>query len=103
MEKIGKYVVYKIIIDGRVRYIGHTDDIVRREKQHNYLLFKAGAKKILYDKIRKHYPNLETISLLEIGRFKSRIDAKRLECFYILKDYFSTKVLWQRVPKISDM
>lgn len=93
--------VYKIEIGGIVRYIGYTNDLERRVKEHNYLCFKKEKKKKLYDNIRIN--GGDKIELLVVGSFRNRIDAKRFECFMILKDYFSDRLLWQSVPKISDM
>jgi len=103
MEKKLKYIVYKILIDKKTRYIGHTNDLLRREKQHNYLCFRTKNKKILYNKIKTLYPEYGDLSLIEIKGFNTKIEAKRYECFLILTDYFGDKELWQQIPKISDM
>ena len=94
--------VYMIKVNGIVRYIGRTNDLVRREAQHNYLCFKKLTKKQLYKEIRK-YETLTTIKLQKVKSFQSKVDAKRWECYLILNDYFGKKQLWQTVPRISDI
>ena len=101
------YQVYKIEINGIVRYIGHTKDIIKREYQHNYLL-KKGYKKPLYDKIRELYPDGYRISLnpLEGFKYSKMVDAKRKEMQLILANYFIhcplLMELYQKIPNISD-
>lgn len=96
------YFVYVIKIKGIVRYIGMTNDLVMREKQHNYL-FSKGKKKILYDKIRVLNKDIKNIKIEMVKAFDKKEDAKRWECYLILADYFNKKQLWQRVPRISDV
>ena len=96
-----KWFVYKVEIDDIVRYIGFSGDIIRREKNHNYLCFKRLDKKILYEKIRSETHSKE-IKLQVIKEFSKETDARRYECFLILKDYFAKKQLWQKVPQITD-
>lgn len=96
------YYVYIIKISGIIRYVGYTYNLEERQKQHNYLCFKKQTNKKLYKEIR----NLEKIKFIKIEKiktFKSRVEAKRWECYMILKDYFNKKSLWQNVPKITDM
>lgn len=95
------FAVYKISHKGIRRYVGFTDNLERRKKQHNYLCFKVGKKKLLYDNLRKD--NCEIIHLEATHFFKTRIEAKRYEALLILTDYFSERLLWQKVPRISDM
>lgn len=95
------YWVYRIEVEGVTRYIGMTGDVYGREKQHNYLCFKKGKKKRLYDGIRRGKE--KEIKLIPIKTFGTKIEAKRWECFLILNDYFGKKQLWQLVPKITDM
>lgn len=97
------YWVYRIEISDKTRYIGYTANIETREKQHNYLCFKKGKKKVLYDNIRKERPRLNEIKLRAIKSFRTKVEAKRFECFLILNDYFNKKELWQKVPRITDM
>lgn len=94
------YIVYKVKIMDSIRYIGYTNDIKRRQYNHNYLL-KKGKKKILYDELRKL--NILSIELLPIKYFKTKVEAKRYECLLILNDHFTNKQLLQKVPRISDM
>lgn len=99
------YIVYKIVINDIVRYIGHTNNIPRREKEHNYS-FKKGFKKDLYNFIRAEstITNFDgyIITLIPIKEFKKKVDAKRYEMYLILDDYFNQKILKQKVPNISD-
>ena len=94
--------IYRIDIDKKTRYIGYTEDIDRREKQHNYLCFSKHKKKQLYDNIKRH-TKATTITLTPIKTFRTKVEAKRYECFLILSDYFTKKELWQRVPRITDV
>lgn len=94
-----KYFIYQIIINNKIRYIGRTNNLKTREYQHNYLL-KKGKDKLLYNNIRLE--NIKTINLQSILEFKNITEAKRYECYLILKDYFTNKELWQKVPNISD-
>lgn len=93
--------VYQIEIGGVIRYIGYTNDLIKREKQHNYLCFKTNKKKLLYNSVRKL--GIKEIKLKPLKPFKDKVDAKRWECYLILNDWFNGRLLWQRVPKISDV
>ena len=95
------YFVYQIKVLDKIRYIGYTENLIKREKQHNYLCFKRDNKKELYDNIKK--TNQVKINLQVIKSFNNKVEAKRYECLLILEDYFTNKELWQQVPKISDM
>lgn len=96
------YWVYEIKIKGIRRYVGITNDIVKRQKQHNYLMKKM-TKKMLYNMIKKTSGDDYYISLEKLKPFKTKVDARRFECLIILNDYFGQKALWQRVPRISDI
>jgi predicted GIY-YIG superfamily endonuclease len=96
------YWVYEIKIDGIRRYIGITNDLEKRQKQHNYLI-KKDNKKMLYKMIKKTNGDNYYISLEKLKPFKEKVDARRFECLIILNDYFGQKKLWQRVPRISDI
>ena len=96
-----EYYVYKIIIDRITRYIGRTNNIDRRTKEHNYR-YKTGLDKPLYNFLRSTQFDKD-IKLQIVYKSKNKTDAKRKEMFLILKDYFSKKQLIQKVPRISDM
>ena len=98
------YWVYRVEVLGTTRYIGYTDNLIRREKQHNYLCFKACKNKKLYDGIKKikEIKN-KKIELTPIKTFRTKVEAKRYEAFLILNDYFNKKELWQHIPRRSDM
>jgi len=95
----GKTYLYKIEVSGIIRYYGITNDLTRRQSQHNLGLRKE-EKKELYDFLREQ--GIDKIQLVEVEVFKKRIDAKRKEAFMILEDYFSRKELKQKVPSLSD-
>lgn len=95
------YWVYRIEVDSITRYVGFTEDIGRRQKQHNYLCFKVLKKKKLYDSIRK--TKMTEIKLMAVKTFATKVEAKRYEAFLILNHYFNKKELWQHIPRISDM
>ena len=95
------FYVYRIKIEGTTRYIGHTNDIKRREREHNRSCFKTDDRKILYSKIKSE-TTYGKISLETIKQFTTKTEAKRYEAFLILYDHFTKKQLWQKVPNISD-
>lgn len=92
--------VYEIVINNERRYIGRTNDIRRREYEHNRQ-FKKGYNKLLYKNLSKIYTEHQ-IELKPIKTFLRKTDAKRYECFLILQDYFNNKKLWQSIPRIGD-
>lgn len=90
--------VYKIEINGIIRYIGYTTDVIKREKQHK-TAFKSNLKKLLYKNIYHYHPEYE-ISLELIKTYKTKTDAIRYEALLILQDYFSPNpTLWQSAPR----
>jgi predicted GIY-YIG superfamily endonuclease len=92
--------VYQITIDGVVRYIGRTNDIRRRQNEHNRH-FRNDVVKELYNNIRLLHKEY-IITLEPIKTFKRKTDTKRYECLLILQDYFGSKILWQKCPRIAD-
>jgi len=96
------YTVYKIEVNGIVRYIGRTNNLHRRSLSHNNL-FKKGFDKELYNKLREE--GFEgKIELLPIHICGNKVESKRFEMYSILVDYFKFegKNLWQNIPNISD-
>jgi predicted GIY-YIG superfamily endonuclease len=90
------YYVYRIKVDGVTRYIGITNNPGRRQKEHRRD-YEKGDAKYFYRMTREVSP--ETRYELEIVKeFDLLIDAKRWECFLILKDWFSKRQLWQSQP-----
>lgn len=88
--------LYEIIVDGTRRYIGITNNLRRRSKEHLRLI-KSDNNKYLYRKIRES--QLEpSITILAMSDEMPILEAKRLECYLILKDYFNKKELWQSAP-----
>lgn len=90
------YIVYEIKIDNVVRYIGSTNNLKRRQTQHNYL-FKKGDKKYLYENMRLLSKDTNIV-LTERFSSDNKIEVMRYEAFLILKDYFDDKKLWQTPP-----
>ena len=88
--------VYSIKIGGVIRYIGVTDNITRREKEH-IRGAKKGQGKYLYVRIKENAPE-EIISLSIVNQFNNKGDAKRYEALLILQDFFGEKKLWQSFP-----
>jgi predicted GIY-YIG superfamily endonuclease len=95
-----RFYVYTISFNKWVIYVGLTDNIRRRETQHNYL-YKGGKVKDLYDYLRLQNFT-ERIELKPIKVLDTRVEAKRYECMLILQDHFSNKLLKQKVPNIMD-
>jgi len=108
MTTIKQYTVYKILHNGIVVYIGYTNNLRVRQYQHNttYNKFKQDPvkyKKMLYKFLLNNGFN-DTIELVPIKEnIKSKVEAKRIEMYLILKYYFSkNNTLQQYVPNISD-
>lgn len=94
------FYVYQIKIKNTIRYIGMTNDLHRRELEHNNQCFRKDVEKLLYINIRK--TNIKKIELEIVKTFKTRTEAKRYECLLILLNHFKANNLWQKVPSISD-
>lgn len=94
-----QYIVYKIVDKGLTVYIGRTNNLKRRQSEHNTRL-KSEYKKEIYEYFRQN--GVIKIVLEEVATFKSKTDAKRYEMLLILEDYFSSKTLKQKVPQIKD-
>ena len=88
--------IYCIIIEDKMRYIGITNNIKKREYQHNYDCYKQRRSKDLYNNVRPLNIKLE-LNVLKI--FNNKVDAERYEAYLILKDFFTQKSLWQAAPK----
>ena len=95
----GKTWVYRIEVNGTVRYVGITCTLKRRQTQHNTGL-KKGEVKELYDFLRAE--EIETIELIPVQQFPTRVMAKRYECLLILQDLFGKHELKQKCPSLSD-
>lgn len=92
------YIVYKIIHNKKVIYIGRTNNLIRREKEHNKAI-KINKRK-LYQYHRDN--GLEEIKLIPIKEFNNKVESKRYEMLLILMDLFSLKLLQQNIPQIKD-
>jgi predicted GIY-YIG superfamily endonuclease len=88
--------VYRIQIDGVTRYIGITNNLKRREKEHNKL-FRNDLKKFFYKKVREYHNEIE-MTLEPICEFNNKLEASRMEAKLILDDYFRDRELWQAPP-----
>jgi predicted GIY-YIG superfamily endonuclease len=92
------YFIYEILVDGVRRYVGMTNDLSRREKEHNRGL-KSGEKKTLYKKLYLEGKAFEEIKLNKLYEFVTKTDAVRMEAYLILEDWFNEKELWQAPPR----
>ena len=90
------YSVYEIKIDDVVRYIGITNNLKRRQKEHNKS-FRVDPKKFLYKKIKEYHQEID-LSLEPIYEYENKLEASRMEAKLILDDYFGEKKLWQAPP-----
>lgn len=95
----GKTSLYKVKVNGVMRYVGMTNNLKRRETQHNSAL-KKGDIKELYCFLREN--EIDHIELVLIEEFPDRTTCKRKEMLFILLDYFGPKHLKQSIPNISD-
>lgn len=110
-----EFSVYQIIIDGVTVYIGYTNNIQRRTREHINLYKKVLQAKLetkedrrgikaLYLYLREQHIKPEDINLDVIKVFNTRAQGKRFECYTILDYYFNKEwTLKQRVPIINDM
>ena len=89
------FFVYEVVVNGMRRYVGYTNNIKRRKKQH-YKGINSGQKKVLYNSIRE-VKNAQ-IEINVIGVFDKSLEAKRWEAYLVLGDYFGDKNLWQSIP-----
>lgn len=99
MGKVSKNTLYKIEIDGVVRYWGITNDLKRRQNQHNRGI-RTGIKKELYDWLREN--SIDEVELIPHAEYKNRVEAKRNEMYLILTDWLGPKLLKQKIPSIMD-
>lgn len=89
------YYLYEIIINDTRRYIGITNDLKRRQREHNRGL-KNGDKKYLYHKLQDN--DIQEVDLKLIEEFNNKSDAMRMEAYLIIEDWFSNRQLWQSPP-----
>ena len=93
------YTVYQIKIQNVVRYVGRTNNLHRRQLEHNRLIKNSKGSSI-HQYCRDN--GLQAIELIPIKVFKTKIESKRYEMYLILVDYFNRKDLIQKIPNISD-
>jgi predicted GIY-YIG superfamily endonuclease len=97
MGLVKKNWIYCIIIEGKIRYVGMTNDVNKRQNQHR-LNLKKKKDNLLYRNINYYNIDVE-LTLTPIKSFDNRSDAMRYEAYLILKDYFSEKQLWNKPPR----
>jgi hypothetical protein len=102
-----EYIVYQVVINKVVRYIGRTVSLENRIKQHISSCFTPTNKS--YNKKFYQYIRLNNISKEEfesgfsiINKFKNKLKSKQYECYLILGNKFSDNTIIQNVPNISD-
>ncbi len=97
-----KYKVYYIKYRDMRIYYGYTNDLKRRTYEHNYNLRK-GKNILLYNKLKEF--GIDSVELEVVKEFNNKVEAKRYECFLILREYFNEcgdpVKLWQKVPSIG--
>jgi predicted GIY-YIG superfamily endonuclease len=93
------WIVYEIRFSGEVRYIGITNDLKRRQRQHRFESKREDLKKFLYKMKAEHHQE-EDIVLKEVFMTEKKIEAIRMEAHLILKDWFDKRKLWQSAPHI---
>lgn len=95
-----KYKVYTISYNNEIIYWGRTNNLKRRQYEHNYHLRK-GKENLLYSYLRKK--KVSKITLKIQFEYKDKVSSKRMEMFQILKYMFiEDKILYQKIPNISD-
>lgn len=90
------FYVYSISPDGIRRYIGFTNNIKRRQTEHNR--DRWSLKKKFYFWVNERFPN-EALQLDIIATFETSIEAQRYEAYLILQDHFNNKNLLNSPPK----
>lgn len=100
-KKTKSYHVYIIEHNGDIIYYGRTNDLKRRQYQHNYNLRKD-KENLLYTYLKEN--KVPEIVLKSIYEYKTKIESKRMEMFLILNHYFNEDefTLKQKIPNISD-
>lgn len=95
------FYVYVIKYNDEIIYYGRTNDIKRRQYEHNYQL-KRGNGNLLYTYLKEN--KVSEIVLESIYEYKTKVESKRMEMYLILKYYFSENEfgLKQKIPNISD-
>lgn len=95
------YQVYIIEHNDKIIYYGRTNDLKRRQYQHNYNL-RRDKENMLYTYLKEK--KVDTIVLKSIYEYKSKVESKRMEMYLILKHYFTEEefTLKQKIPNISD-
>lgn len=99
-KKSKEFYIYNIQYLGQVLYIGQTNNLKRRQSQHNRALKNPDKKQEIYVYLREL--GAESIELTLLETYENRVIAKRRECYLILKDYFGPKQLKNKIPNISD-
>jgi hypothetical protein len=90
-------IVYEIKINDIRRYVGVTNNFIRRQKEHIRCI-KLNKAKYLYQMINETPPEETKISFRQLTGEVSILEARRYEAYLILDDLFSEKSLWQYAP-----
>tara|TARA_R110002050_G_scaffold74369_3_gene159590 strand:- start:3333 stop:3668 length:336 start_codon:yes stop_codon:yes gene_type:complete len=96
--------VYLLSYNNIELYIGMSKDPLKRLKQHQYSLNK-GDLKPLYNHLRESGITILDLDLSILKTFKTRVQAKRYECYILLKQYFENDfemITFNKIPNISD-
>lgn len=96
LKKKQQFYVYRLTSSSGALYIGRTNNIERRIKEHQ-MNIKNGKSTLFYDSLVDGTFTYEILST-----FKTKVEAKRYEMYLILQRYYSGEKLYQKIPNISD-
>lgn len=102
-----KHTIYKVTVNDQTIYIGRTNDLDRRIKEHLRLFKKCLNEPKLNDKQLYQYCVANKISLSNehfqpIKSIEGIVEAKRYEMFMILNAHFNNDPIQQTIPIIKD-
>lgn len=92
-------IVYHIYCNNTPVYVGITNNIEERQRQHNRSLKDNRNKFKIYEYLR--FNNISSIELIPIIEFDTLTEAKRYEAYLILEDHFTKRNLKNGIPCIS--
>jgi len=88
-KKKGPFYVYTIEHNNKIIYVGMSNNLLRRQKEHTRNINKQSPTKTLYKYLVK--AGVTTVTLNMIAEFKYRSSAKSYEAFTILTELFIHK------------